>query len=151
VSADPAGIEPLGYPDLEQVAAIESAVFPEPLSLEAVVGLWASPRVRYIGVRDGDRLLAYFGFEVQGPTAHVIANATHPDARRLGLAARVLAAGEPIARALGARWFLGEVRRSNDSQLRVLERLGWRTVGLCPAFFGNGEDAYIVWRCLPPA
>jgi ribosomal-protein-alanine N-acetyltransferase len=144
-----AAVVPLAATDLAQVAALEEAVFPEPLSYAEVVRLWARDSTVYIGVREGDRLLAYFGFEVHGPTAHVISNATRPDARRRGLGSLVLRAGEEFARARGARWFLGEVRRSNVAQLRLLARLGWRVVGLVPRFFGNGEDAYAVWRLLP--
>lgn len=140
-------VEPLTAADLPAVAAIERAVFPEPLALDDVARLWAKDSTCYIGVREGDRLVAYFGFEVHGPTAHVISNATDPTARRRGLATRVLRAGEAAARERGARWFQGEVRYSNAPQLRVLNRLGWYVVGTCTAFFGNGEDAYIVWRC----
>lgn len=145
--AGEAAVEPLGVADLGAVAAIEQAVFPEPLSLDAVVRLWARSDVCYLGIRSEGRLAAYFGFSLDGPTAHVIANATDPSERRRGLADRLLRAGEAEARRRGARWFLGEVRHSNAPQLRVLSRLGWSVIGTCPAFFGNGEDAHIVWRC----
>ncbi len=133
---------------LPAVAEIERLVFPEPLDLDEVARLWARDGTRYLGVVERGRLLAYFGFEVYGPTAHVIANATHPDARRRGLAVAVLEAGASTAQAMGARWLLGEVRRSNSAQLAVLDRLGWRVIGLSPHFFGNGEDAHVVWRPL---
>ena len=148
VEAEPAPavpVVPLGADLLPQVAAIEAAVFPEPLDLDAVARLWARPATRYVGVVEEGRLLAYFGFEVAGPTAHVISNATHPSARRRGLASAVLRAGAEEAARLGGRWLLGEVRCSNAPQLAVLGHLGWRVVGLVPHFFGNGEDAYVVW------
>lgn len=141
-------VEALTAVHLPQVAAIERLVFPEPLDLDAVTRLWAAERTHYLGVLEDGRLLAYFAFEVAGPTAHVISNATHPEARRRGLALAVLGAGAAAAARLGARWLLGEVRRSNDAQLAVLGRLGWRSIGLVPRFFGNGEDAYVVWRPL---
>jgi ribosomal-protein-alanine N-acetyltransferase len=137
--------------DCAQLAEIEALVFPEPQSLAQIERLCALPSTCYLGVRAEGRLLAFFGFEVLGPTAHVIANATRPEARRRGLARRVLQAGEPMAAARGARWFLGEVRASNAAQRRLLRLLGWREVGVAPKFFGNGEDAVVVWRLLPRA
>jgi ribosomal-protein-alanine N-acetyltransferase len=144
-------LEPLRRQDLAEVAAIEAAVFPEPLDLGHLERLWSDPATCYVGFRAGGRVAAYFGFQVHGPTAHVISNATHPAYRRRGLGARVLREAEPLALARGARWFLGEVRVSNHPQRRILRRLGWREVGECPRFFGNGEDAVVVWRCLPLA
>lgn len=137
----------LRFAMLPEVAAIEQEVFPEPLALRDLERLWRSPDVRYVAYLDGERVAAYFGFEVHGPVAHVICNATHPDYRRLGLGGRILREAEPLARAMGARLFLGEVRRSNEAQRRVLQRIGWREVGECRGFFGNGEDAYIVLCC----
>lgn len=139
---------PLRPEDLPQVAAIEEAVFPEPLSLEAVRSLYSDPATTYVAFRDGDVVAAYFGFQVTGPTAHVIANATHPAYRRRQLGRRILTRAEPVARLAGARWFLGEVRVSNTPQRLLLAGLGWVDIGLCPHFFGNGEDARVVWRVL---
>lgn len=141
----------LGPDDLSAIATIERLVFPEPLSLTEVIRLWASANTVYVGIHDGGRLAAFFGFEVHVPIAHVIANATHPDFRRRGYGTRVLREAESIARSRGARWFVGEVRKSNTPQRELLARVGWQEIGLCPAFFGNGEDAYVVWHLLPTA
>jgi ribosomal-protein-alanine N-acetyltransferase len=143
-------VEPLRFKDISQVARIEATVFPEPLSLREVFGKYRKPEVCYLAVRDGAHLAAYFGFEVFHTIAHVIANATAPAYRRQGLARFVLTAAEPLALAYGARCFLGEVRRSNQAQQRVLEDIGWAVVAEIPRYFGNGEDAYIVWKTLTP-
>lgn len=139
----------LAAEELPQVAAIEAQVFPEPLDLRSLARLYASPQVRYVVLRDEGKVAAYFGFDVHGPTAHVISNATHPDCRRRGYGGRVLHEAEPLARSLGARWFLGEVRVSNDAQRRLLAEIHWQEIGVCRRFFGNGEDAYVVFRCFP--
>ena len=132
--------------DLAEVAAIEGAVFPEPLALPELERLWTGPGTRYLVATGGGAVCAYFGFVVLGPVAHVISNATRPEHRRRGLAGRLLREGEAVAAAAGARWFLGEVRVSNRAQLALLAALGYRQVGWCPRFFGNGEDAHIVMR-----
>lgn len=142
----PAPLVLLRRDELPEVAAIERLVFPEPLSLPAIEALYDQPGTVYVGFHEAGRLAAYFGFQVIHATAHVISNATHPDHRRRGYGTRVLREAEPLARALGARWYLGQVRRSNDEQRRILARLGWQEVALCPRFFGNGEDGYVVFR-----
>jgi len=133
--------------DLRRVADIEAEVFPEPLDLTSLEKLFHDPSVCYLAIREEGRLAAYFGFQVCGPTAHVISNATDPAFRRRGYGGRILQDAETWAEAMGARWFLGEVRVSNEPQRKVLRRIGWREIGMCRAFFGNGEDAYVVFRC----
>lgn len=141
-------LEPARPDDLAPIAALEAAVFREPLSQAELEALWARPDVTYVVFRDGPRLAAYFGFQVTGPTAHVISNATDPAYRRRGLGSRILREAEPLARAKGARWYLGEVRVSNAEQRRILAQLGWSELGVCPRFFRDGEDAVVVWRLI---
>jgi len=147
VTREDGALADLAFAELGRVAELEALVFPEPLGLAELERLFKDPGVRFLAIREGTRLAAYFGFQVCGPTAHVIDNVTDPAFRRRGYGARILTEAEPVARALGARWFLGEVRVSNTPQLQVLRRIGWREIGLCQSFFGNGEDAIVVFRC----
>lgn len=144
----PHSVEHLRRDELAQVAEIEGLVFPEPLELEALHDLFDAPSTEYLCVRREDRLAAYFGFQCFGPICHVISNATHPDFTSQGMATSLLESARAVALAHGARWFLGEVRVSNARQRKLLAHLGWAEVGTCPTFFGNGEDAVIVWRLL---
>ena len=139
-------VQPLHFRDIGQIAALERRVFPEPMSWQQIWHKHRSPHTVYLVVKDHKRIVAFFGFEVIDHYAHVLANVTHPDYRRQGLAAFVLTAAEPLARDRGAKAFLGEVRLSNTPQLRVLETIGWHVVTEIPAFFGNGETAHIVMK-----
>lgn len=141
-------VGPARLGDAPQIAGLERQVFPEPLSLRQVLAALVRSDACYLVVRDGRRIVAYFGFQACGAYAHVLANVTHPDYRRKGLARFVLTAAEPLARALGCRAFLGEVRVSNAAQQKVLEEIGWKTVASLPRFFGNGEDALVVMHPL---
>lgn len=142
-------LTPLAASHLQRVAELEQMVFPEPMTLRELRQVYERPNARFVGYLDGAEVAAYFGFEVYGPTAHVVANVTNPAYRRRGLGGRILTEAEPLARSLGARWYQGEVRLSNDAQRRVLARIGWLEVAICPDFFGNGEDAVIVMKILP--
>lgn len=132
--------------DIAQIAALEKAVFPEPLSLTQIRRRYLSHTSRYLIVKEGRTVIAYFGFELCGTYAHVLANVTHPQYRRQGLASFVLTAAQPWAESLGAKAFVGEVRRSNQAQQEVLEGIGWQSVTMIPHFFANGEDAHVVMK-----
>ncbi len=134
--------------DLADIARIEAAVFAEPTPLPALRRAFRTPGTHLLVARRGGGVVAFFGFQLLGPVAHVLSNATAPSHRRRGLARALLVAGEGVALRHGARWFTGEVRRSNRTQLHLLRTLGWRRVALCPHFFGNGEDAVLVVRVL---
>ncbi len=103
-----------------------------------------SRRTVYLVIRRHNTVIAYFGFAFCRPYAQVLANVTHPDYRRLGLARRLLSEGERVARARGARAFMGEVRASNTVQLAALQAMDWQVAGQMPAFFGDGETAQLV-------
>lgn len=140
-------VGPLRVGEAVEVARLERLVFPEPIGTFGILRRLMRSNTRYLAVRDpAGKIAAYFGFELMGRYAHVISNATAPQHRRQGLAQFVLTAAEPLAKAMGASAFLGEVRQSNRAQLAVLATIGWERVAYIPHFFHNGEDAYIVWR-----
>ncbi len=134
--------------DLPQIARLERVCFPEPLSLAGLAALWVRPGTCYVVARRAGQVAAYIGFRLMGPLAHTISMAVDPQFRRQGLGTAVQQAADRVAAARGACWFAGEVRVSNLPQLALLERLGWVQVGVCPSFFGNGEDAVVVCHVL---
>ncbi len=137
------------WQEIGQLARLEKVVFPEPMSIMEVSHKVLSARSVFIAVRDSSRVVAYCAFEVFGRYAHIVDNVTHPSYQGQGLGQFVVTAVEPLAQARGAVGFLGEVRRSNTVQLHVVEKIGWQRVTLMPHFFGNGEDAYLVWKSFP--
>ena len=80
----------------------------------------------YIGVFEGDRLLAMAGERMRVPGyTEVSAVCTHPDARGRGLAAALTHQVATTAQARGDTAYL-HVRADNDVARRVYERLGFR-------------------------
>ena len=146
----PYRIELLKLRDLVQIVRLEAVSFPEPLNLWSLLRLWLMPITTYLIVKKGRQVVAYIGFQKYGPAAHTISMCIHPDYRRQGLGILVQKTADEIAVNLGARWFTGEVRVSNLAQLIMLEGLGWQNIGTCRRFFGNGEDAVVVWNWLDP-
>lgn len=145
-------LSPLAWRDLPRLAALERMVFPEPLSLSALTRLRLHRGVTYLAARPAGskHLAAYYGFEYlpTGHGVHVLANSTHPNDRRRGLARALVTWGGELARARGARWIVGEVRVSNVAQMEFLTVMGWTVGKRLPRFFANGEDAWMVYCSL---
>ncbi|KAB1914397.1 GNAT family N-acetyltransferase [Micromonospora sp. AMSO31t] len=120
----PAGA-PLGRADLPELRELYAAAYP---------GNWFDPRMldtgRYVGVREGGRLVAVAGVHVWSPTWRVAALGnvtTHPDVRGRGLAGAAVAAVCAGLRATVDHVTLN-VQADNIPAVRLYERLGFTRV-----------------------
>jgi ribosomal-protein-alanine N-acetyltransferase len=87
--------------------------------------------------------------ESRGGEVHILAIATHPDHRRAGIGAALLA--HALARGRDARCTVAtlEVRRGNVPAIRMYERAGFRTVHVRPEYYqDNAEDALVMLAAL---
>ncbi len=76
---------------------------------------------------------------------HILAIATHPDHRRAGIGAALLAHALAQGRALGCGLATLEVRRSNAPAIALYERAGFRTVHVRTRYYqDNDEDALVM-------
>ena len=77
--------------------------------------------------------------------AHVATIAVHPDHRKKGIGAALLANALLIAAYRGAFTSLLEVRVSNQSALKLYERFGYHIVGVRKNYYqDNHEDALLL-------
>lgn len=77
--------------------------------------------------------------------AHIGTIATHPDYRRCGIGARVLARALLDVQQEGAVMALLEVRRSNTAAQALYERFGFGLDGVRARYYrDNGEDALLI-------
>jgi len=82
---------------------------------------------------------------------HVLAIATHPDHRRAGVAAALLAHALAQGRARHCSVATLEVRRGNAPAIALYERAGFRTVHLRKQYYqDNAEDALVMLTELSP-
>jgi ribosomal-protein-alanine N-acetyltransferase len=80
---------------------------------------------------------------------HVLNVAVAPEARRRGVARRILDQVEQGARGQGARVSMLEVRRSNQPAIALYLSLGYREVGVRPRYYAeDGEDALVMDKAL---
>jgi ribosomal-protein-alanine N-acetyltransferase len=143
-------VRQLSYPDLPQVIAIERSVFPTPWSLAMFV-LELSKQsgiclAAMLPTEHGRRLIGYLICSRYETVWHVMNVAVDAEHQRRGVASALL--GELYERVEDetARYTL-EVRRSNQTAIRLYEREGFRAAGLRRRYYqDNGEDALVMWR-----
>ncbi|MCX5730504.1 MAG: ribosomal protein S18-alanine N-acetyltransferase [Deltaproteobacteria bacterium] len=137
--------------DVQRVMEVERAAFAHPWSEEMIR--------RELEHEFSTVLLAIRGRE--GPIAgfavvwlvhdelHVLNVAVAPEARRSGVARRILDRVESRAREQGARVSMLEVRRSNQPAIALYRSLGYREVGVRPGYYAeDGEDALVMDKAL---
>jgi ribosomal-protein-alanine N-acetyltransferase len=169
-TSDPAStVRQLRYPDLPQVIAIERRAFPTPWSLAMFVLELSKPsgvclaavtqpddsraagdteRERASGGRAGGKREPVRGYLIcsrYDQVWHLMNIAVDPDARRHGLASRML---EEMIEQTGEQAPLTlEVRTSNAGAIALYERFGFRSAGTRRRYYSDtGEDALIMWR-----
>ena len=121
-------IEPMTAADVPQVAELEKACFSDPWpesilshELENELSLW-------LVAKSGDTVLGYIGSQSVLDEADMMNIAVRKDARRQGIAKKLL-----------------EVRDSNEAAIRLYEGFGFLQVGKRPNYyFHPKEDARIL-------
>lgn len=139
------------YDHVKAAAEIEKLCFSEPWSENGLRLLCGEPYgaghgVGFAAVENG-KLMAYAGMVVILDEGELVTVATHPDARRRGLARQVLSALFAYAEENGITNISLEVRQSNTAARRLYESEGFAKVGKRAGFYSNPrEDAIIMIR-----
>jgi [ribosomal protein S18]-alanine N-acetyltransferase len=143
-------IAPATAADLDAIDEIErhSFALPWPRSM------FEAELARDVARLDVAREAAVIGFcnywivadpEGRAGEVHILAIATHPDRRRTGVAAALLAHALAQGRAQHASLATLEVRRGNAPAIALYERAGFRTVHVRARYYqDNGEDALVM-------
>ena len=140
---------PMVVADLDEVMAIEEAVYPHPWTRGNFVDSLASGYSAWT-LRDGAELAGYFLLMEVVDEAHLLNVSVAAGRQRQGLGRYLLDKVAACARGLGASSILLEVRPSNERALAVYLRYGFIEIGrrknYYPAHHGLREEA-IVMRC----
>lgn len=92
--------------------------------------------------------LAYAAFRTVLDEAELLRVAVRPEARRCGLARRLLERGFEVLVERGVAVCHLEVRDDNVAALRLYEALGFERVGRRPSYYTGGCDAALLSRVL---
>ena len=141
---------PMNSRDLDDVLAIEAAVYPFPWtrgnfadSLAAGYSAWVC--------RIGGELVGYVVVMMVLDEAHLLNVSVHSNRQGLGFGAKLLRHSMAVARRLGARSMLLEVRPSNERALALYRHFGFVRIGVRKAYYPaheGREDALVLTHSL---
>lgn len=134
--------------DAASVEAVEKACFSVPWSRESFWREAQNQRTVYrlaVDEKTG-RVAGYVGCWVIDDEAQITNVAVHPDYRGQGISRRILENLIDVIRERGAERITLEVRPSNTAALNLYTSMGFVDCGRRPHYYGDGEDAIIMWR-----
>ncbi|MFQ5574437.1 MAG: ribosomal protein S18-alanine N-acetyltransferase [Terriglobia bacterium] len=128
--------------DVDQVWAIEKAVFPSPWSRRLFLGELDSPHSLLLVADTESEIIGYSGLWRLFDMGHITNLAVEPGHRRRGLGSLLLAKIMLEAVSTGVHRISLEVRRSNSPAIRLYENFGFELVGTRNNYYPEtGEDA----------
>jgi ribosomal protein S18 acetylase RimI-like enzyme len=80
--------------------------------------------------------------------SRILSIAVHPERRRRGIGARLLAAAERVSLERGATVARLEVSTTNDAAIAMYRSHGYRADGVLPRYYSWGEDAFAMRKQL---
>lgn len=138
-------VEPMRWWDVEQVAALESALFPDDSwSPEQFWQELAYDNRAYVVLRDGDRTVGYGGVMVNGSDGDVQTIAVRTEDQGRGLGRVLLDALLDAARERGASSVMLEVRADNAAAIGLYESFGFERLSTRRRYYPDGTDATIM-------
>ena len=142
-------IRPATVADLDAIDEIERHSFTKPWPRatfeDELAREWAHVDV---AVDDRGRVVAFCNYWLVVPEVNILAIATHPDARRRGTGARVLAHVLDVARAAGCTLAALEVRASNAPAIAMYANAGFAEIHRRAGYYHDDEDALVMTMAL---
>ena len=141
----------LNLADLRDIEEIERLSYPTPWSRSMFAGELAKPSSLCLGAFDvqdeGGKLCGYLIVSRYVDAWHVMNVAVHPDHRGRGIATMLLERLFALTADDERRGYTLEVRVSNETAIRLYERLGFQGRGIRRGYYtDNREDALIMWK-----
>ena len=137
-----------GEAGLDEVAALEAASFTHPWSRDMLARDLRNVDVArvYVLRNPGGELLAFCGCWIVVDELHINTLAVKANARRRGLATKLLRFVLAEASLAGATRATLEVRRSNEAALKLYGRLGFEIRAIRPKYYLHPvEDGLVLW------
>lgn len=138
--------------DIEDVMALEALCFRTRWTREQFLLGLERGAFRIYGIRDNGPLVAYVAFSLIAREMEIMNIATHPEHRRKGYAARLLAKALETCRQEKAQEGFLEVRCTNLGAIDLYKKFGFTQVGTRKNYYpDNKEDALLFKLDFPVA
>lgn len=135
--------------DSDAVAALETACFFDPWSLESVRGQITDALSLTLVAEENDGIVGYVAAMVLIPECEILRIAVLPACRRRGLGRTLLGAALAAMRERGGGTVLLEVRASNNAARSLYRQAGFREAGFRKQYYRRpSEDAAILVKDL---
>ena len=133
--------------DLSAIEAIEVRAYPTPWSRSMFASELAKPTSICLGAFEGEELVGYVINSRYVDAWHVMNVAVEPEHQGRGIATSLLERLFELTHDDERRGYTLEVRVSNESAIRLYEKLGFESRGIRRGYYtDNREDALIMWR-----
>jgi ribosomal-protein-alanine N-acetyltransferase len=135
--------------DLAAIERIERRSYPTPWSRSMFAGELTKSSSVCLGAYDTetDELVGYLIISRYVDAWHVMNIAVAPGHRGRGIATSLLERLFELTAGDGRRGYTLEVRVSNNSAIRLYEKLGFKARGIRRGYYtDNREDALIMWK-----
>lgn len=147
-------LRPVGPFDLDCLATLHQACFPDPWPASAMAALLATPGCFGVLSFTSDQLSGFLLARVAADEAEILSIGVLPDRRRQGIARLLLADGSARAAESGARRLFLEVAADNHAARALYLREGFSQVGRRRGYYRRGgavTDALVLARPIRPA
>jgi ribosomal-protein-alanine N-acetyltransferase len=139
-------IEPATLADLDAIEEIERHSFPRPWPRSQFEAELLREHAHVVVVRT-PKLVAFCNYWLVAGEVHVHSIATHPDHRRGGIGAKLVAHMLDAGRAQACTIATLEVRRGNLPAIALYERAGFRTISVRAQYYQDNHEDALVMRC----
>lgn len=140
-------IRPMDAGDVEQVAALEQICFSESWSENLIRAGLDSRLDTYFVYEDQGRILGYSVLRILAEEGEIQRIAVLPEARRQGIARKLMDAMVAYSRRRGVAAIALEVRESNEGAKKLYDSYGFTQEAVRKGYYHNpAEDAIIMWN-----
>ena len=103
--------------------------------------------ILYLAVHEEDKLIGVCGIRNMCGDGNITNVCVDPAYRRKGVATGMLKELIQRSRMMGVKDYTLEVRESNESAIKLYEKLGFKSEGIRPNFYSHPiENALIMWK-----
>ncbi len=150
-------IRPFKPEDLEEVERINRVFLPENYPSYFFIENYRRFPNSFLVAEDNDgnvvgyvmcRVESYYARDQTILLGHVLSIAVSKKHRRKGIGKALMERAEKGLKGYGADAVYLEVRVSNEPAIKLYDDLGYKKLGIIPAYYADGEDAYLMYKML---